>query len=195
MLAGERSNVTLHLARFKEAGKVKFERTLMIPDDERIPALVADENNRFNVFTAIVASLKSAMDNINLRKTFNEDQLLELADLIIDQSHEDQLALEDILLFLQRLVSGQAGTLYDRLDLPTFFELFESYREERYQALRHIRYEQHVHYKNMGDPTRLTGVVDGADSDYRQALVDHYKKQFNEQPITGNEQPATHAQG
>lgn len=180
MLSGEKTSVTMHLSRFKEAGRVKFERTLQIPMDERIPALVANEENRFYVHTALVGALKSAMDNINLRRGFNEDQIIELADVIIDQAHEDHLALEDVLLFLQRLITGQAGTLYDRLDMPTFFEMFESYREERYQALRHVRDEQHIHYKNLGDATRLSHTVDMHDSNYRQELVNHYKKQFDE---------------
>lgn len=176
----------MHLARFKEAGVIKFERTLQIPMTERIPALVKDENGHFNVLTAIVASLKSALDNINLKKGLNEDQVIELAEVIIDQSHEDQLALEDILLFLNRLITGQAGTLYDRLDMPTFFELFESYREERYQALRHVQDEQHTNYRAMGDNSRLSDKVRDADNNYREALANHYKKQYNEKPIAGD---------
>jgi hypothetical protein len=182
----------MHLARFKEAGLIKFERTLQIPMAERIPALVRDSGH-LDVLTAIVASLKSALDNINLKRGLTEDQVIELAEVIIDQSHEDQLALEDILLFLSRLITGQAGTLYDRLDMPTFFELFESYREERYQALRHIRDEQHVNYKCLGDNTRLSHVVDAADEDYRQALANHYKKQYNEE--SGNKPTVSKEEG
>lgn len=170
----------IHLSRFKEAGLVKFERTLQIPLTERIPALVKQSEGHFSVLTAIVASLKSTLDNINLSKTFNEDQVVELAEVIIEQAHEDNLALEDVLLFLQRLVTGQAGTLYNRLDMPTFFELFESYREERFQALRNIRYEQHCNYRSIGDTARYSDNVRDADDNYRKALADHYKKQYHE---------------
>lgn len=185
----------MHLSRFKEAGLIKFERTLQIPMSERIPALVKEEHGHFNVLTAIVASLKGALDNINIKRTLTEDQVIELAEVIIDQSNEDQLALEDVLLFLNRLITGQAGTLYDRLDMPTFFELFESYREERYQALRHVQHEQHIVYKGLGDNSRLSDIVKDADDNYRQALADHYKKQYNEEPITGNTPRPTEAQG
>jgi len=180
MLAGKRLEIKTHLTRFSEAGKIRFERTLLIPEIERIPALVASYEGRFNVFTAVVASLKYALDNINLRKTFNEDQLLELADVIIDSSHEDQLALEDVLLFLGRLMTGQAGTLYDRLDMPTFFELFETYREERFQALRHVRDEQHANYKCMGDSGRLSDQMKEEDSTYREVVANYYKKHQHE---------------
>lgn len=170
----------MHLARFKEAGVIKFERTLQIPMAERIPALIKSEDGHFQVLTAIAASLKSALDNINLKNGMNEDQVIELAEAIIDQSHEDNLAIEDILLFLGRLITGQAGTLYDRLDMPTFFELFEGYRQERYQALRQIRDEQHVNYRAMGDGTRYSEVEKQADDSYRKALADHYKSKYNE---------------
>lgn len=176
----------VHLSRFKEAGVIKFERTLQIPMSERIPALIKEPDGELKVCTAIVASLKSAFDNINLKRAMDENQVVELAGVIIDQAHQDQLALEDVLLFLQRLVTGQAGTLYDRLDIPTFFELFETYREERYQALRHIKDEQHVNYKAMGDNTRYSEVERDAEVDYRKNLVDHFKKRYNEE--SGHEQ-------
>lgn len=146
--------------------------------EERIPALAKED--RGLVVTAIAASLKSALDNINIRKGLNEDQLIDIAETIIDQAEEDQLALEDVLLFLGRLVTGQAGTLYDRLDMPTFFELFETYREERFQALRHIRHEQHVNYKAMGDNTRYSEITSHVDVAYRQQLREHYKKKYDE---------------
>lgn len=170
---GSKTQVMAHLSKFKEAGKIKFEKTLCVPMAERIPALAQKE--RGLVVTAITASMKSALDNINIRKGLNEDQLIEIAETIIDQAEEDQLALEDVLLFLGRLVTGQAGTLYDRLDMPTFFELFESYREERFQALRHIRHEEHVNFKAMGDNTRYSEITNYADVTYREQLRDHYK--------------------
>lgn len=177
----------MHLSRFKEAGLIKFERSLRIPMNERIPALVKDSGHE-KVLTAIVASIMSAFNNINLKKGMNEDQVIELAAVLIDEAHNDQLALEDILLFLQRLITGQAGTLYDRLDMPTFFELFESYREERYQALRHIREEEHANYKCIGPSNRSS---DQIDDNYRSALNEHYKNNINAQ--SGNQQPATKA--
>lgn len=179
----------MHLSKFKEGGLVKFERTLCIPQSERIPALAQTDEGHFNVLTAIVGSIKSALDNINLRKGLNEDQVIEIAEVLIDEASEDQLALEDVLLFLQRLSTGKAGTLYDRLDMPTFFELFESYREERFQALKHVRYEQEVRYKSMGDTNRYSERVDEADSNYRQELSKHYKNLYNEAPPSKPDPP------
>lgn len=181
ILSGKREAITMHLARFKEGGNVKFERSLQIPASERIPALIKEEHGQLNVLTAIVASLKSALDNINLKKTLNEDQVIELAEVIIDQSHEDNLALEDVLLFLNRLVTGKAGTMYDRLDMPTFFELFETYREERHQACRHFREEQHANYTVNRAGSRNSDQFREAEDEFKAALNDYYRKHYNEE--------------
>lgn len=113
-------------------------------------SLAATENGRYEVLVAITASLKSAFSNVNLRVGLNEDQIIELADQIIDQSNEDNLALEDVLLFLQKFLTGSYGKIYDRMDIPTFFEFFEKYRQERYESLLNIRDEQHSQRKIEG---------------------------------------------
>lgn len=154
MQVGNKSEINYALAEFKERGVVKFDRVLMIPNTERIPALVATLEGRMRVSAAITASIKSAFDNINLRVGLSPDQMVEIAEQIIDQSEEDFLALEDVLLFLQRLVTGQAGKIYDRMDVPTFFEMFETYRQERHDNLIRIRDEKHQNNKAHGDSER-----------------------------------------
>jgi hypothetical protein len=103
--------------------------------------LVMAPGGREVILTSLVASLKSAFANINLRLGLNEDQVVELADQIIDSAHEDNLGLEDVLLFLGELLTGKAGKIYDRLDIPVFFELFESYRQARHEEMKDFRDE------------------------------------------------------
>lgn len=154
MLTGNKTEVNYALAEYKERGVVKFDKVLSIPRNERIPALVATLEGRMQVSAAITASIKSAFDNINLRVGLSPDQMVEIAEQVIDQSEEDFLALEDVLLFLQRLITGQAGKIYDRMDVPTFFEMFETYRQERYEKLISIRDERHQNSKAQGDTER-----------------------------------------
>lgn len=146
----------MHLRLFKNNGTVLYDKSLQIPSSERIPALTRSEEGYKQVYTVLVAYLQQSLVNLNLKKGLNEDQLLELADLIIEESKEDNLSLEDVLLFLQQLVTGKAGIIYDRLDIPSFFKLFEPYREQRHIALQYMRYEIHANYKSMGDPTRTS---------------------------------------
>lgn len=151
---GNKIAVNMHLTKFKEGGAIAFDKLLSISFSDRIPALTKNDTARYEMIVALSASLRSAFSNMNLRVGFNEDQVIELAVMIIDQSHEDQLGLEDVLLFLQKLLVGEYGKIYDRMDIPTFFEMFEKYRQSRHVALKRIQEEQHVQNKSYGSPDR-----------------------------------------
>lgn len=166
----------MHLRLFKENGAIRYDRTLQIPSSERITALTRGDEGYNQVYTVLVVNLQQAFTNLNLKRGFNEDQLLELADLIIEESREDNLALEDVLLFLQQLVTGKAGKIYDRLDIPAFFELFEGYRQERHLALQYIQYETDCHYKALGDTTRTSDGVADTDANTRRVMADYYQQ-------------------
>lgn len=150
MANGNKVAVNMYLTKFKERGVIVYDKILAIESKERIPAIILQENGRYEVLIAISAALKSAFNNMNLRYGVNEDQIIDLADRIIDQAHEDNLAIEDVLLFLQKLLVGECGKLYDRMDMPLFFEKFEAYRQERHSSLLNIRDEQHTQSKVMG---------------------------------------------
>lgn len=147
---GNKLAVSSYLAKFKERGAIKFEKVLDISMNDRIPEMVKTEEGREDVFVALVASLNSLFANVNLRVGLNEDQIIEIADLIIEQSHEDNLAIEDFLLFGQKFLVGDYGKIYDRMDVPTFFEFFEKYRQARHEGMANIREEQHAQFKSMG---------------------------------------------
>lgn len=148
MLSGNKTEVNYALTEFKERGVIRFDKILAVQSDQRIPALTKTIEGRMQVSAAITASIKSAFDNINLRIGLSPDQVVEIAEQIIDQSEEDYLSLEDVLLFLQQLITGKAGKIYDRMDVPTFFELFENYREQRYQELLRIRKDQLAQHRD-----------------------------------------------
>lgn len=141
------------LATYREGGLVNHQKTLAIPFNERIPELIKQENGRQRVSAALAASLLSAFGNISNAK-MSADQIIELAEGIIDSSHEDFLSIEDVLLFLKDLLMGKMGKITEKLDMPYFFELFEKYRDKRYQTFEAIQYEKHLNRKNMGNQTR-----------------------------------------
>lgn len=181
MLAGNKSEINYALALLKDRGVVKFDKVLAIPSNERIPAITKTLEGRMQVSAALTASIKSAFDNVNLRVGLSPDQMVELAEMVIDESVEDNLSLEDVLLFLQQLISGKAGKIYDRMDAPTFFELFETYRESRFQTLRMIRDEQHSQFKSFGN----TGERASDDQDRerelnRSAMGDYLREKYKQ---------------
>lgn len=179
--ADNRYLVNLHLATFKERDIVRYDKTLRIPSSERLPALTHTKEGYDYIYTLLVATLKKVFTNLNLKKSFNEDQLLDLVEAIIEQSHEDNLSLEDVLLFVDELIKGKRGKLYDRIDQALFFERFETYREERHLAMHYIQYEIDSNYKAMGDQTRTSEQIDEG---YQQAWKNHMINQYaKEQPI------------
>lgn len=154
----------MHLSKFKERGTIVFNKLFEISLDERIPALSKTEDGKYQVLIALTASLKSMFSNINLRVGLNEDQLIEIAELVIDQSHEDNFALEDFLLFGHKFLVGEYGKIYDRMDVPTFFEFFEKYRQVRHESILAIREEEHAQFKSMGrGPSGTTELKRGED--------------------------------
>lgn len=167
-----------HLALYKDRGMVSFRKVLEIPLGERIPELAANPQIRLDILTALTASLKSAFSNINLRAAMNEEQIVELADMIIDQSHEDNLGLEDVLLFLSDLLTGKAGKIYDRLDIPVFFELFETYRQRRHEEMKGFRDEIDAQHRAL--PVNDRFVHDSVESEKevsREAMRGYLRQQ------------------
>ncbi len=61
----------------------------------------------------------------------NTEQIYDLSLALIETAEEDNLAIEDIMLFLDGLPKFKYGKVYDRMDMPTFFEMLEVYREQR----------------------------------------------------------------
>ena len=145
--------VNQKLALYRERGLVDHNRTLAIPFGERIPELIKKENGRENVSMALAASILSAFQHVEKVK-MDANQIRELAESIIDSAHEDQLSIEDVLLFLKDLLMGKMGKITQTIDMPAFFEYFEVYRTKRYQTLENIRYEAHLNQKNMGSGSR-----------------------------------------
>jgi hypothetical protein len=173
MLTGDRQEIRNQLALYKEKGIVQYERTLEIPSHERITALVSLPDGRRTVSAALAASINSALTSMNTRLSMNEEQILDLADEIIDQAAEDNLGLEDVLLFLQMMITGKTGKNYDRMDIPTFFEHFEVYRQERHEALLRKREEENVNFKCAGDNRRTSEELNEPEQHISNIMADY----------------------
>jgi hypothetical protein len=176
MEKGDKMKVQLHLSKFKHFGVVQFDKVLSVPTEDRIPAIASTDEGYLRLAAVLTATVKSAMENINLKLPMTEDQIVELAGLIIDQSKEDNLSLEDVMLFLQDLVTGKAGKIYDRMDIPRFFELFEIYRQERHVTLLRIKEEQHSQFKALPSSGRVSEERDSEErNSFHDAMKDYYK--------------------
>lgn len=151
----DREKIKECLTPFKnDFGAVKFDAVLSIPRSQRLPELA--KSCPKEIAATITVSLGVAFESMNLARPMTVNQILDLTDAILESSAEDYLSLEDVQLFLQGLVRGKYGKLYESMDIPKFMDFFEVYREERFQALKSIQDEAQANYKAMGDQNRTT---------------------------------------
>jgi hypothetical protein len=148
------------MCRWKEKGNAMPMRVIEnIPVKDRLPGLV--QTYGVDKVSAILAkAIQKTLSNFNLRVGMNADQVLELSLQLIDSANEDQLAFEDIMLFLDGMVKYKYGKVYDRMDMPTFFEMLEQYRNERHQEYMRFKDEQNSQYKAFGDSNRMSTDLD-----------------------------------
>lgn len=90
----------------------------------------------------VLVALETAMASMNLVRPMNAHQMLDLVEAILESSTEDNLSLEDLMLFLQKLIRGEYGPLYESMDIPKFMDHFEKYREERHRAWKNHQDER-----------------------------------------------------
>ena len=154
MEQGNRAEMNLILRQYKDNGRINFPMVLSIPVTERIPMLAKQDFKRINML--VIGALTLAMESLNLKFPMNALQIVDLSEAIIDTAGEDNLSLEDLMLFLQNLTRGKYNPLYESMDVPKFMGKFEIYREERHQAMVQYRENKHLEYKALGDPSRTT---------------------------------------
>jgi len=164
ILSSNRAEINANLDRYQERGVVKFDNLFALPVGDRINGL-AKRIGYKDVHIAIAASVSSALEMISVKDGLSGPMVAELASQIITESEEDQLALEDLLIFLKGLIAGKYGTIYNRLDIPTFFELFEVYRQQRHESMMTIREEQHIQHKALPITERWTEELDRREDD------------------------------
>ena len=144
----------------------------LVPISERLPALTKTYGAQ-KISGILSIAITKALNNFNLRVGMNPEQIMQLAYSLIDEAEQDQLAIQDILLFLDGMVKYKYGKVYDRMDMPTFFEMLEKYREERHQAYMNGKDEAHAQFKAMGDSNRTSQEIDKEAN--RNAMMNYLK--------------------
>lgn len=87
------------------------------------------------------------------------EQIFECSHDLVMTTEEDQLSIEDFVLFFKGAREGKYGRILDRLDQQTVFALLEEYRNERHRQFMRIKEEKHTSLKAMG-PTERTNNPD-----------------------------------
>lgn len=151
----DRAQIGLILKQYKTiSGLENFPALLSIPITERLPAMAQKDFSK--TVALITVGLTMAFENMNLKRPMNEFQILDLAEAIVDTSGEDNLSLEDLMLFLQNLTRGRYEGMYESMDVPKFMEKFEIYRQARHEAVIAYRENQHLQHRSLGPAERTS---------------------------------------
>jgi hypothetical protein len=151
-------------------GQENFPALLSIPTSERLPAMAAQDLQRTDMI--VTAGLTMALEGMNLARSMNAAQVMDLSSAIIDTASEDNLALEDVVLFLQKLVRGHYGSNYESMDIPKFMGKFEEYRQERHESMMRIKEERDAQYKALPVNDRYSEILsDNEKRKHREAMI------------------------
>lgn len=82
------------------------------------------------------------------------DQIVECAHDMVMTTEEDQLSIEDYVLFFKGAKEGKYGKILDRMDQQTVFAMLEEYRQERHRQFVRIKEEKETAYKSQGSTER-----------------------------------------
>lgn len=156
MEAENNREITSILKQYKEpTGLIKFEEVMKVPLSDRLPMLV--EKNYMKATALVVAAITMAFEKMSMKKKVDGVLINNITDEVIDTCGEDNIGLEDLMLFLQGLVRGKYGN-NDDMTVAKFMNLFEIYREERYRAIIAYREQECANLDALGDPTdRIKG--------------------------------------
>lgn len=146
----DKLGLNLELKKFKhENGTVNFLALRDIPVENRIFSLAKQDLGQTVKLIAVALTL--AFESMNLTRPMNAFQILDLSEVIIEESESDKLALQDVLIFLQKLTRGHYPGLYEGIDSAKFMERFNAYRDERWEEMKAIRDRKIEEYKALGD--------------------------------------------
>lgn len=153
METGNNREMALILKQYKlKNGEIDYPAVFNIPSTERLPVMYAKD---FMKATAlVVGALTMAFEKMRMKK-MDGTTVNNIAEEILDSSDQDNLSLEDLVLFLQYMVRGKYGNIED-ISVSKFMNLFDKYRDERHIAIIQMRENEHLHHKSLGDGNRTS---------------------------------------
>jgi hypothetical protein len=147
LAVGDKLELNDKIRNFKlQNGSLNYNKILSIPFSDRLFNLLEKVGYK-EIHMVLGASIQLAMESLNLSKPLFANQIIDIVDVILEECTEDSLAIEDVILFLQKLTRGESGNLFSSIDVAKFFQLFEKYREDRHKEYMRIKYEMEVQYK------------------------------------------------
>jgi len=145
----------LTLQQFQVEGDVAYENLLSIPLTNRIPALAKEYGNkRMHKLIKLILQEFCASVPLPKSKKLTETKTSVCACDVMIAAQEDQLAMEDLIVFFERAKEGKYGSFKKLLTHYSIMEKLEQYRNERYDVYKRFKDEKEVHLKGFGPVDR-----------------------------------------
>ena len=145
----------LVVQQYGQNGDVKWDALLSIPLTERIPGLIHSYGKK-TMHKLLVMILKEFTNSLPLTKIKKmTDTRIAIATCeVMLTSFEDQLSLEDLILFLQKAKGGHYGTIKNMSHPAQLLSLLEPFRQARHEAYQKMKEAQHAAHNALGDSER-----------------------------------------
>jgi hypothetical protein len=146
----------LVLQQYQEDGEVRFDLLWSIPETDRIPALTLEYGKR-RMYKLVATLLKEFCISIPLPKTkkLNDTRINVCACDLMISSAEEELSMEDFVLFFERVKKGKYGPIKKYLTHQIIKEKLEIYLEERRSAFSKLMEEKHTVLTALGPVERI----------------------------------------
>lgn len=146
----------LAMKQFMAGEEVLYEGLLSMPLTERIPGLIKEYGLK-RAHRLIKMILQEFCYSIPLPKSakLTETRIAACACDLILAAYEDQLGLEDLIVFFERAKQGKYGRFKSVLTHAAIMQKLEQYRADRSAAYQKLRMEQEEAYKKMNEIPRI----------------------------------------
>lgn len=148
---------SLALQQYSAQDIPAFDKLLSIPLKDRVPALV-NEYGLKRMHRLIKTMLQEFSLAIALPKSkkLTETKMAVCACDLILAAEEDQLSLEDLILFFELTKKGLYGKFKGLLTHYAIMEKLETFRQDRYEAYRELRSRKEAEQKMLGPVERTS---------------------------------------
>lgn len=146
----------LTIKQFVSGDKIRFEELHAIPKEDRIPGLVDNYGLR-RAHRLIKMVLQEFCYSVPLPKSakLSDTKIAACACDLILSAYEDQLSLEDLIVFLERAKEGAYGKFKGMLTHFSIMQKLDQYRQERALIYNKLKEEQEARLRQMGDSPRI----------------------------------------
>ncbi len=148
---------SLAMQKYSSKGGAAHEELLSIPLNDRIPGLISEYGIRrmHGLIRTILAEFCICVPLPKSKKLSETKVSVVACDLIL-VAQEDQLSLEDFIVFFELAKAGKWGKFKHLLTHFAIMEKLDAFREERYQAYLKLKSELEAELKLRGPQERIS---------------------------------------